>query len=56
MLHKVARMTATPRSLNVEYPGRTDLNNLFSITIRYRLVFQMQAADMYHNKVAIENV
>ena len=28
MLHKVAHMTATPWSLIVEYPGRTDLNKL----------------------------
>ena len=29
VLHKVTRMTATPRSLNVESPDRTDLNQLF---------------------------
>ena len=29
MSQKVTRMIATPMSLNVESPGRTDLNKLF---------------------------
>ena len=31
MSQKVTRMIATPMSLNVESPGRTDLNKLFSV-------------------------